>query len=298
MKKSLIYFLAVAVLAAGLVGCEKSEKTPSYKPVGSLISFRAKVNEFDVYSTKATPVSSIGNTITVNAVRGEAGADEPVWSNFTFTKLGTEDVWQRANTNWPSDNQNYRFYAVSPQMGLTYAAEGASVLVSDNSQDIVVAYSGTPSYNETNTLAFNHIFARLYSLKAVNNDGFTLSDVSIKVTPKVRGVYNIYGGNGATDASGWSDVTASDEQEIANLDGTDKQSDIFLVPGTYTLTATWTVTKGEDVRTYTNKTATVNLVAGKTNKITATLPASNEIAFTVSLAAWEDEPVNATFPTD
>ena len=286
----------IGLVAVTLWGCAKDNLETTFQQ-REKISFRVSVADFSLQPTKATAVTAAPSSIKVSAVNGSAGADAEIWSNVLFTKETGVDVWQ-SSMLWPESDQHYRFYAVYPtSYAMTFAAGGPTITAT-NANDIIAAYAGSPTYNSAsgNAMVFNHIFSRLTALTVVSE--YDLSDVSIKLTPRTGGTYNLYAGNGKTDGTGWSSVTQGAQMVVANAAGLNEM-DLYLVPGEYELTATWTATIGNYEQTFTNKTAVVNLVAGKTNKVTATLNASAvPIMLSVSLTPWSDRSVDVEFPID
>ena len=129
-------------------------------------------------------------------------------------------------------------------------------------------------------------------------DGYTISNVQVSISPKTGGTYNIKTGTGVNDDQGWSNVTTGSAVQIANSTcPSTKSNDIYLVPGTYTLTASWQANINEYQRIYTNKTVDVCLDKGKVNTINATLGGdATDIKFSVAVSAWRNSSVNTTFP--
>ena len=128
--------------------------------------------------------------------------------------------------------------------------------------------------------------------------GYTISNVSVSITPYTGGTYTIKTGAGKTDNVGWSNLTAGSPVLISGSTcPSAKANDIYLVPGSYTLTASWQANINEYERVYTNKTVNVQLVRGKVNVINATLGGdAEEIKFNVSVNAWTENNINSTFP--
>ena len=299
MKKLLI-MLGLAVAA---VACNQTSLMPGPGMGSGKIRFLAGGPAVTAtVSTKATAVTASDlntNGFKVNAVAGTAGADTEVWSNQLFEKV--EDAWEQDKW-WPNSDGSYRFYATYPtSYAMTFAAGGPTISAS-NEHDIICAYKGDATYKSVNTLAFDHIFARLSTVTVSMVSPYTISNMSIMITPKVSGTYNLYTGAGQTDGTGWSSTVEGSATNIAtaafNAGVSTTSNDIYLVPGTYTLSATWTATKDNYTQTFTNKTVDVDLVAGKTNNITASLTGDGtEIQFNVSVTAWSDNAVAAgTFP--
>ena len=234
-------------------------------------------------STKATEVTSSNlGTFNVIAASGAAGSQTQVWST-TASKVGATDVWA-TDKYWPSTDQGYTsFYASNA--ALTFNAAGPTVSPADNSVDVVVAHKANPSYREQNALTFNHVFARVGSITLNTQSGYSLSNVSATLqSPVTGGTYNL-----RTQA--WTPAAVSANQAMAAFSGTTSaqtsSNDYWLVPGDYTLSVSYRLTKGDYVEDF-SKTGTVILVQGKTNAITATAVggSATEIKFGVSVTAW------------
>ena len=71
---------------------------------------------------------------------------------------------------------------------------------------------------------------------------------------------------------------------------------MYLVPGSYTLTVSYTLTKGDWTQNFT-KSASVTLVGGKINNISGTASGGNasEISLSVSLTPWGSNNITADF---
>ena len=101
-------------------------------------------------------------------------------------------------------------------------------------------------------------------------------------------------GAGQTNGTGWSSPDIGTETTICSLSSALEPSasythpnDVWLVPGSYTLTAEWTATKDDYTETFTGKHATVNLTAGKINSISASIVGdATELVLGVSLTPW------------
>ena len=300
MKKHLTNIIRGGVsliLALGAAtSCQQQLNVPdaATEPVDEII-FRAADPSLEAeVSTKATAVTSL-TSFNVSAVTGAAGSETAVWTSVAFSG-NNDDGFKAAAPGkwWPSTDASYRFYAANS--ALTFAASGATVAAT-NATDIVCAYMASPAYKAKNTLSFEHIFARLGQVTVSAASGYTISGVSIKITPKTGGTYNLRTGAGQTDGTGWSGLATGSETVIGNNVG-NTANDIYLAPGTYTLTASWTATKGDYTENIENMTCDVNLVAGKINKISTTLSGNaKEIVFNVSIAPWTDNNQVVVFPT-
>lgn len=269
-----------------LCGCNRGALSILDPEDDGQIAFLTDGFDADVF-TKASVVTDsdlTSNGFLVSCVTGSAGSDAATWSNVAFSKSGS--YW-KGGKYWPTSNYTYRFYATYPKTyTMTTAAAGATISAS-NAHDIVCAYASSSTYKTANTLTFNHIFARLGNVTVSAGSGYTISGITINITPKTGGTYNLRTG-------AWSSTSNGSATSIANSTPGTKSNDIYLVPGTYTLTASWTATNTPYSKTFTGKTVDVALVAGKTNNITCTLTGDGtEVQFGVSLTAWSSNAIDA-----
>ena len=303
MRKSFLLLMAVPAFAAVLASCNKNEpvasepvpvETPADETGFSPIILAAAGEGISAsVETKATAVTSL-SSFYASATTGTAGSEATVWNSITFTKDG-ETTDYKGDKWWPNSNPSYHFYASNS--AITFAAAGSTVAAT-NTTDVICAYEASPTYKSKNTLTFEHIFARIGDVEVSAASGYTISGVSISITPKTGGTFNMRTGAGKTDGTGWSGLATGSATGIANTTPGTKSNDLYLVPGTYTLTATWTATRGLYTETIENKTVDVALTGGKVNKITTTLGGNaNEIVLGVTIQPWGTNTVNATFPT-
>ena len=302
MKNKLFFFAALALVVPALLSCEKENSTPTcpaietpadetgFSPI--LLGAEGAGLSASV-ETKATAVTSL-SSFYASATTGSAGSESSVWNSVTFTKDGATDDY-KGDKWWPNSNPNYHFFASNAP--ITFAAAGSTVAAT-NATDVICAYMASPSYKTKNTLTFEHVFARLGDVEVSAADGYTISGVSISITPKTGGTFNMRTGAGKTDGTGWSSLTDGTATAIANATPGTKSNDIYLVPGTYTLTASWTATRGLYTETIENKTVDVALTGGKVNKITTTLGGNaEEVVFGVSINPWGAATTDVEFPT-
>ena len=230
----------------------------------------------------------------VSATTGSAGSESSVWNSVTFTKDGATTDY-KGDKWWPNSNPNYHFFASNAP--ITFAAAGSTVAAT-NATDVICAYMASPTYKSKNTLTFEHVFARLGDVEVSAADGYTISGVNITVTPKTGGTFNMRTGAGKTDGTGWSSLTTGTATAIANATPGTKSNDIYLVPGTYTLTASWTAERGGYTEDIAGMTADVVLTGGRVNKITTTLGGNaQEVVFGVTVQPWGNTSVDVEFPT-
>ena len=203
MKKLVCLFILL-----GAVACEQLSLAPDTDQVTDEIVFLANNITAEV-ETKATAVTETDLTtygFKASCVSGSAGSDSEVWSNVEFAKSGT--YW-KGGKYWPTSDPTYRFYAVYPKSYSMTAAAAAATISASNAHDIVCAYASSSTYKTTNTLTFNHIFARLGSVTVSAGSGYSISNITINITPKTGGTYNLRTG-------AWSNQTSGSATNIAN----------------------------------------------------------------------------------
>lgn len=309
MRKN-AYILAALMVLPMAIGCQKTEspavgvepavvETPADETGFSPIIFHADTFDASV-QTKAAPteVTSL-SAFNVTAVTGTAGSETAVSgvSNTAFS--GTSSY--TGGVYWPATNGSWSFYASTE--AITFAAAGCTIAVPDITKDIVccrLPYGTTANttavYKTSNKLSFEHIFAQIGQCKITAPSGYTVSNLTVKVTPKVPASTTTY--NLRTKA--FSTSQDGSEVTLCTAVGSTTDNNLWLLPGDYVLTASYTLTKGAYTKSFT-KTATVSIAQGKNSNISATLPtptgddAAAEITFTVSVTAWSNASVTATF---
>ena len=189
---------------------------------------------------------------------GTAG-DEALRWQATFQESGGGNY--TGNQYWPVEDPSYHFYASNAPV--TFAREG-SYIEADNGRDVVGAFLESPAYKSKNNLTFRHLFARLGRFTVTAEEGKSLSDVDIRLTPRTGGRYLLRQGT-------WSRVTAEDPVCISPEGEGTRENDLYLVPGTYTLTASWTVWKRGFPARKEGFSADITLPAGEVTDISTVL---------------------------
>ena len=292
--------LALTVASLG-TACNKSQSSPAgapAEPTDEVVFSAGGPAMNSAVSTKATVVDALPSFY-AGCTTGAAGSEVSVWNSTTFTGNGSPMVY-KGDKWWPITDPSYHFYASNA--ALTFAAGGTTVAAS-NATDVICAYLPEPTYKVRNVLSFEHIFARLGQVTVSASASYAINDVSISITPKVSGTYNLRTGAGKTDGTGWSGtvngsaaVIAARAAELARSGNFSQANDIYLVPGTYTISATWTATAPGYSETFSNKTQEISITAGKVNKITTTLGGrGTEIEFGVEIAAWDETTQDVDF---
>lgn len=280
MKKTLLIIAAIS----SFVSCVKDTEQAEQKEIAftAAESFSADV------ITKATAVASISKFYVTATTTSTTGSETKLWDNKEFTKASNDTKFTSSGIYWPASQKAMHFYASN----LSPVFSGGDVTVSANTDtDVVCAYLDSPSWKSVNQLTFDHILARLGRCTITAPEGYTGSNLSITIKPMTGGTYNLR-------TASWSSQTeASSAVVVTNsFDGGGTVNDIYLIPGQYTLTAKYTLTKGTYSQSFT-KTASVTVSAGCINLISATLPQGNatDIQFTVSVNEWTNHSITATF---
>lgn len=286
--KRLLY--CIPALALFCVSCEKDADMHTLDNSEEICFTVESVFNAEV-KTKATSAVTELASFNVNAVKGALGSTETSIFNAEFTKDGSSSTY-KGGKYWPATDPSYRFYASNVK--LTPSAEGP-VVEAGNTTDIVCAVLADPSFKTSNALVFSHIFARIGFCNIIAPEGYAVSGLEVTLTPKTGGLYNLYAGNGKTDGTGWSSVSEGSSAMLASSIGSTIDNGLYLVPGNYVLSASYTLTAGDYSESFT-KTSSVSIVGGKINNISATLPegGAQQIAFTVSVAPWETNNITAT----
>lgn len=283
MKK--YFYIGLSALSLLVLSC--TEKIQETGRIAFTVSEAAVAA--DVATKAEVDINTLGS-FNVGCSTGEPGeVESPVWMS-VFTGSGgtyTSDKY------WPVSDPDYHFTASNA--ALVHSSTGYNVSASA-STDVVVAYTPYPVFKYSNRLSFYHVFARLGDVTVNARDGYTLEGVSIMLTPLVSGTYNVPDGNGKTDRTGWSNTVEGTPVSVSTASAGTRSNDLYLVPGTYELTASWKAVKGVSVQEYRDKKRTVSLKAGVINRLTTTLGGNaEEVEFTVSVAPWSDNDINTEF---
>ena len=293
MREGKFIWLWAALLLAGLA-CSRLE--PEQGGGTEDLSARTKIlfTVAGLEETKTvTPVTSL-SSFYATAVTGEAGSQSLAWGNAVYTRPGGTGTYSADEIYWPTaGDPSYKFYASSSR--LTFQSAGCTLTwVQDAEEDIVCAYNDSPTYKSASTeLSFQHIQARLSTVKVTADTGVEISNVTIwMVSPKTGGTYNLRTG-------AWNALKPNTDTERIIYTYTDPitagswhegaDNDLYLVPGDYYLKATWTARLGASTHTYTGviSSTPVTMTRGKRNAIEVTLSGTaQELSFTVSIAPW------------
>jgi hypothetical protein len=319
MMKKTFYILGLAVF--GLMACNKPQDQ-NVADFGDEIVFTMGISQ---PKTRATGVSEVttANLTQFNVIASTGTASQTaVWTDGVFT--GTPNGNYTGGKLWPSETVSYNFFASNAQM--TFASSGATIGVSDSNYDIVAEYIEGAAYKTSNALTFEHILAQLGTVTMKAPEGYEVTNLKVSLKPIYGGTYSIKSVNGATNdlkRAGWTrgQESAQPVYVVGNAQNgvsvpaypqtyVSGDNDLWLVPGEYELTASYTIAKGDWHNDYV-KHAGVVLLQGVNNNLG--LPDTNgdnnfddpnipdpsddvtDIIFTVSVTAWSNEDIPANF---
>lgn len=273
MNKHFTFFVVLAVVSV-FISCNKEDKVSvSSEPQEIILACEGDGMDMEV-QTKATAITSVPATLYWGASTGSAGSETQKWAAASASTSSNQIKTGKYQTASPTA---YNFYVANQSFSI--AASATTMTVANNNTDILSARVSSSSTAVTMNLG--HIFARTGTLTLNPQDGYSLSNVSWKIVGAsdingTAGTYNMTTGT-------WTSSSA----KITSQTAITSSSDMYLIPGTYTIYVTYTLTKGDYVATFT-KHGNVTLEQGKVNSITGTAigGTANEIVLTCSVTAW------------
>lgn len=282
MKHTSLLPLVFLSASALLASCSK-EATGVDIPETSEIVLAVDDGSMDMnVATKATAITAVPSSLYWEGTSGTWKSETAKWSSASASvssgMLNT-GKYQTATAT------AYNYYLANS--AITFASGGSTISAS-NATDVIAGCTQAATTSTTPSITLDHVFARTGTLTCNTQSGYTISGVSWKIQSKsggtggTAGTYNI-----AT--KGWSGVTALVQTAVTS------SSDMYLTPGVYTITVSYTLTKGDWTGSFT-KSGDVTLVAGKVNSITcnASGGAASEIVLGVTLTAWGTQSLTLT----
>ena len=265
MKKVLTMLIAAFSVCYALSSCQKQDSpTPSVfvdLPGDSDIPIVLSAEGFSADSqTRAVTETTDLNSFIVSATLDTPSVNTVLWTNAYFNKSGSKYY---SNKYWPATGTGMKFWASNESMVFDNATNGYYINAV-NTADMVVAYEDSPVFQGANKLKFRHIFARLGYCKINVTNGYTITDLTIKMTPNTGGRYYLSSGT-------WTSTVAGSEKTIATALNSETSLNEYLVPGTYRLDASYKATKGDSYEKTFSLSTDVTLVAGAVNNISGSV---------------------------
>ena len=157
------------------------------------IAFHARKADLPSRAAAVTVADLIDRGFYVSATTGAAGEESAVFSNALFQLDPQREAFVSDRACPEGYDPGYHFYASNVPM--THTASGPVIEVTTGT-DVVCAVNASPTYKTDNELSFRHIFARIGTVTVAAGDGFTISGISITLTPNTGGIYDLAAGDG------------------------------------------------------------------------------------------------------
>lgn len=283
--------LTACLLFAGLmVSCSKQPvfRVDTSWETGSAVVF--SVSGLDTKADAVVNLPSFG----VSCFMGELGRKAQLqWRSVYMDEGEGVYVAETHDRYWPQvGDPGYKFVASNAELTLS----SSSIRIdADGSTDVVVAVNQTPSPRSSNTLDFHHIYARIGKVTVSEVGMHPLTEVSITLVPRIGGIYDVMAGDGHSDGTGWGSFKYGSETEISSGNAGVKDNDLLIVPGSYVLTARWSVRKPNRIASF-EKTREVVFEAGTNSNILTSFGSDGEdLTLSVSLRDWNSTDQEATF---
>ena len=272
MKKKL-HIMFILGLSIPLASCDKDTKDINLSASNEIILIVKDPLAEAQAQTKTTALSTLPSSLYLAGTTGSGTTQSEKWSpesmSVSSSKIST-GYYQTATAT------AYNYYLSN--LAMTFSASGYTI-VADGSTTDAIAGIASAETSVTPSVTMDHIFARTGSISISSTNGYTLSDVTYQLASKgentgTKGTYNI-----CTKA--WSGTTALASQSITT------SSDLYLIPGKYTLTVSGTETLGDYFQSFSVSTD-IKLVAGKINNIAINRTGTGAIQIVISstITAW------------
>lgn len=286
--KYICHIVNLSLLCGVALSCEKAPSVEDGREIVIGVEDGKLSVELDTKAS-ASEVTSIPGTMywgTTSGTRG-SGSETRKYHNGSGSSSAATIYSNNIYTGcYQTASPTYYNHYVS-NVSFTIPSSGNVTMSAYNNTDVICGWAaGTNSSNPSVTL--NHIFARTGSFSLSVPSGYSQSSVSWTIASKgsvtgTSGTYNLSTG-------AWtSSYTTLGATAVAS------GSDYYLIPGTYTITCSFTLSKGDFVQSYT-QSCDVTLVGNKINNITATTTTdqATQIVISLSLTPWGTESVNGS----
>lgn len=287
MKKN--YIITAACLALGLLlcSCQKQEEC-----------LQAPQKEYVLQLSPDPGIEIINDTkASASAISTVAGAGSLYWAATTGSADSeTAKYTDKASTavTAAASIATGKYMTASPTTYNWYVSNrpltvsSSTTITASNNLDVICGRASSNSATPSVTL--NHIFARTGSLTLNAPSGYTVEGVSWTLVSKgsltgTAGTYNVTTG-------AWTARSAA--LASTGITGT---SDLYLIPGVYTLTVSFTLARANGYSNSFTQSADITLMAGRINNVTAnvTITPAVAVAFTVGVTAWTSGDVTGSF---
>ena len=278
MKKSII-IPAAATAALSLASCQKNiQIAVPDGPQEIVLAVGGDDLEIGVDTKTTSAITSLPGTLYWSGTTGSLKSETTAWGSTSGTVSSGKIKTGKYQT---AGGTAYNYYVSNNEIAF---ASGGSTISASNTTDVIAGVTTEATKSLIPSVTLGHVFARTGALTATSSQKYTVSNVTWNIASKgsntgTAGTYNIA-------AASWSDATALSSTTITS------SSDLYLIPGSYTVTLTYTLSSTSSGWSMTEtKSADVTLVAGKINALTANITTQAGITIGVTLSAWTNTEV-------
>ncbi len=277
-----IIMAGAALLALG--ACNKQEavdtsvanEAPEFI-IGIDDSFIASV---ETRATAINAVSGLPGTLYWGATTGSSS--ETVKYSNNGNAIGT----QRQNASIATGRYQtnpataYNWYVATQSFSMSATP---TITIANNNTDVL---AGRTAQDNTSTpgVTLKHVFCRTGSFILTASNGYTATATKWEISSpnnSITGTAGTYNMKNET----WASSTA----RLTNYTEVTNSSDLYLIPGTYNIRVSYTLSLGEYTSPAQTATSTVTFEQGKINNVSGSVTGSgaNPITINVSVTAWD-----------
>lgn len=291
--KTYKYIIMAGAALMALGACNKQEVVVTEES-GEEIVLGMEGDFIASVDTRATAINNVAGLPTTlywgATTGGNSGGttnETQKWAVASATRSNASIATGKYQTATPTA---YNYY-VATQTFTIPSSGTASMTVQNNSNDVLAGrLFSSPSSNPT--VELNHVFARTGTLTLTATNGFTIQGTPTW-TIVGRNSNGIQGTAGTYNLSTGQWTAAS--TRLTTAQAITSSSDLYLIPGEYTITVNYTITKG-DFTAQRSKSAYIQLTKGKINHISGSVTdTASEIAITVTVEPWDTTTINPTW---
>lgn len=264
--------IAAALVLAALSSCDRAGRLGVEQ--GGEIVLRVGTQ-----GTKASFVESVPDELYVGITRGRPGSDEQSYLDTSLLTVERDGEGGTIATGRHQSAVPTAFNHYLSNVPLTLMGTGANVIAGEGTD--VVCGTALQNVDENPSVELRHIFARTGGVKVTSTKGYAVTDAKAVISSLAD--YPVTGTSGVFSLTAWKWV--SSVKPIGTP--VEYAADMLVIPGTYLVTVTYTLTKGDFVKQYT-VTGRVNLAEGSINTVTADvdIDEAKPITLGVSLNPW------------
>ena len=212
----------------------------------------------------------------VSAMNRDTGIAPPDWQNISFWKEGSNYFGKKY---WDIDNKCFSFFASNIMMSFEHGDPEISVT---NRRDALYSSIANPLYKDINTLAFEHVFAKIGSVSVEPATGCTIKEVSISMTPKTAGTYDLL-------TAQWSSTEEGELLTISCPAPWFEIENLLLIPTEYELSFEWEILTEEGMSSLRRTRKNITFNKGVATSIICTLGDENEVSLKTNTEEWDNQ---------